>query len=326
MSQPFRPTPWLAHHHVQTLLPSLGWVRAPDIRWDREVFRLPDSDTVALDWHPLPPNQPPTAVLVILHGLEGSSESSYARGIADEAYRRGWLSVVLHARDCGGHPNTMPRRYHAGETSDPGGVFDVISDRYANIPLFACGYSLGGNTLLKYLGERGGNTPIRAAAAVSVPFDLQGAADSVSYGFSKLYQWYLMRNMKKSLVRKFGRDPVAFDLAAALRTRTFEEFDDMVTAPMHGFTGKDHYYSRCSSKQFMRDIRVPTTVIHALDDPFISRSLLPTDGDISDSVTLEYTEHGGHVGFVKGPMPGKLSFWLPERLCWHSERMSRPVE
>ncbi|MEL7311496.1 MAG: hydrolase [Pseudomonadota bacterium] len=322
----FRPAKWLSNRHIQTLLPSLKLVRAPTIRWRREVFELPDTDTVALDWNDLPSAETPTALLVVLHGLEGSSESTYARGLAAAAARRGWLSVVLHARDCGGHPNRLSRRYHAGETADPGSVFNALVDRYPHLPLMACGYSLGGNTLLKYLGETGADNPVKAAVAVSVPFDLQGASDSISSGFSKLYQWHLMRNMKKSLVRKFTPNTELFDWQRAIRATRFEEFDDAVTAPLHGFANKDDYYGRSSSKQFLKSIATPTTIIHAIDDPFIAESLLPATSDISANVTLEFPENGGHVGFVEGGIPGRLRFWLPERICEHFERMTQSVK
>ncbi|MEL7024697.1 MAG: hydrolase [Pseudomonadota bacterium] len=325
-TQPFRAAKWLSNRHIQTLLPSLKLVRAPVIAWRREVFELPDTDTVALDWNDLPDGVTPTALLVVLHGLEGSSESSYARGLAEAAARRGWLSVVLHARDCGGHPNRLSRRYHAGETADPGSVFAALVRRYPGLPLLACGYSLGGNTLLKYLGESGKKHPVKAAVAVSVPFDLQGASDSISRGFSKLYQWHLMRNMKKSLVRKFSEDTELFDWQRAIQAKRFEEFDDAVTAPLHGFDGKDHYYGSSSSKQFLKSIETPTTIIHAVDDPFIDPKLLPSETEASDCVTLEFPANGGHVGFVEGPLPGRLRFWLPERICEHFERMTQSTE
>lgn len=321
MTTPFRPAAWLANPHIQTVCPALGAAKAPTVRWRREIHELPDGDSVALDWHDLADGIEPTALLVILHGLEGSSESSYARGLANEAKSGGWLSVVLHARDCGGHPNRKPRRYHAGETADPGSVFEELSTRFPAIPMIACGYSLGGNTLLKYLGERGVETPLVAAAAVSVPFDLQGASDSISSGFSRLYQWHLMRNMKKSLRQKFSPDTTLFDYEAAQKTVTFEQFDDLVTAPLHGFAGKDDYYGSCSSNRFLPEIRTPTTIIHALDDPFIARHYVPENRDVSDQVSLDYTERGGHVGFVEGKLPGQLKFWLPGRICWQFQRM-----
>ena len=305
----------MANCHFQTILPSLGLVHAPKVAWRREAFRLPDSDTIALDWLDLPPGQPPAAVLAILHGLEGSSRSNYARGLAVAATSRGWLPVVVHARDCGDHPNQLPRRYHAGETADPGTVFSMLGTRFPEVPLLACGYSLGGNTLLKLLGEQGASSGLDAAVAVSVPFNLQAASDSVSQGFARLYQWHLMRNMKNSLKRKFPHDTNLFDYQAALDAITFEEFDDVVTAPLHGFSGKDDYYGRCSSAQFLPSIEVPTRIIHALDDPFIDRRHVPGPDDVSPSVSLELTEHGGHVGFVSGSHPGNWRYWLPERIC-----------
>ncbi|MEM7610864.1 MAG: hydrolase [Pseudomonadota bacterium] len=309
----FRPARGLSNRHLQTLLPAFGLVATPRPPTRREVLSLPDGDTLALDWLDKPADAD-APVLVVLHGLEGSSDSSYARGLLHAAGQNGWHALVMHFRDCGDHRNRLQRRYHAGETGDIEYCFDILRERFATNRLFAAGFSLGGNALLKYLGERGVLAHTNAAVAVSVPFELQKASDAISTGFSKVYQWHLMRNMKRALRRKFAPHNAPFDYSAAMRTVTFEQFDDMVTAPLHGFSGKDHYYQSCSCRQFLADIGVPTLIVHAVDDPFMSEDMIPTDAEMSDHVTLELSTHGGHVGFIEGDSPRRLGFWLPRRI------------
>ncbi|MEM7764668.1 MAG: hydrolase [Pseudomonadota bacterium] len=309
----FKPATGLGNRHVQTLLPALGLVDTPEPPVRREIFPLPDDDSLALDW--LDAEAAPDApLLVILHGLEGSSRSSYARCLLDRAHACQWRAVVMNFRDCGDHRNRLPRRYHAGETGDVEYLTAALHDRFPNAPLLGAGFSLGGNVLLKHLGESPHATHFRAAVAVSVPFELQGASDAISKGFSKLYQWHLMRNMKMALRRKFSVQSASFDLESALKTRTFEQFDDMVTAPLHGFAGKTEYYAKCSSRQFLRTIERPTLIVHASDDPFMTTAMIPTADELSGAVKLELSPTGGHVGFIEGRWPRRLRYWLPERL------------
>lgn len=313
-SGPFRPATGLSNRHLQTLMPALGLVATPNPTKRREVVALPDGDTLAVDWLAGDHAPADAPVVIVLHGLEGSSDSSYARGLLQAAGDAGWHAVVMHFRDCGDHRNRLQRRYHAGETGDIEFFIQHVSRQFADSAIFIAGFSLGGNALLKYLGENGGGARVNAAVAVSVPFELQKASDSISRGFSKFYQWHLMRNMKRALVRKFAPDDAPFDYDAAMNTTTFEQFDDLVTAPLHGFDGKDHYYSASSSRQFLAAIEKPTLILHAIDDPFMSADMIPTADELASSVTLELSDHGGHVGFVTGAPPFKLKPWLPGRI------------
>jgi len=315
----FRPAPWLRNRHAQTIYPSMpwSWRSWPALR--RASLELPDGDITAVDWlveaDALPDAAP---LLVILHGLEGSAESSYARMLMEAARDRGWRSCVLHFRDCGDYRNRLPRRYHAGETNDLRFFLNQLqTERDASQnpgPLVAVGYSLGGNVLLKYLGESEHNTPLAAATAISVPLDLHECADALDLGFSKVYQRYLLKRMKSAVTRKFDPNTAAFDWDRAMNARNFAEFDDSVTAPLHGFNGKQDYYDRCSSVHYLRGIETPTLIINALDDPFMTPRVIPSADRLSDCVTLEVAENGGHVGFINGGRPWRPTFYLPARI------------
>jgi len=309
----FKPARWLKNRHAQTVFPTLpwSWRERPPVR--RDALELPDGDTTAVDWliagDELPESAP---LLVILHGLEGSAESSYARMLMLAALDVGWRSCVLHFRDCGDYRNRLPRRYHAGETNDLRYFLSTLGAAVG--PLMAVGYSLGGNVLLKYLGESADRTRLRAATAVCVPLNLHVCADALNTGFSKLYQRYLLKRMKKSVTRKFDRYTAAFDWSRAMAARTFGEFDDAVTAPLHGFASMEDYYDRCSSTHFLKTIERPTLIINALDDPFMTPAVIPQESRLSDNVQMEVASAGGHVGFVSGGTPWRPEFYLPGRI------------
>lgn len=281
----------------------------------RESLDLPDGDVTAVDWlcdaDDLPKSAP---LIVILHGLEGSAESSYARMLMQGAFEREWRPCVLHFRDCGDYRNLLPRRYHAGETNDIRHFLRTLQQTGHVGPMLAVGYSLGGNVLLKYLGESGSDSRLNAAAAVCVPLNLHACSDALNIGFSKIYQRYMLNNMKESVRRKFDRHTAAFDWGRAMTAKTFAEFDDAVTAPLHGFSGMQDYYDRCSSAQFLKDIMRPTLIINARDDPFMTPDVIPDSDRLSENVTLEIADAGGHVGFVEGGTPWRPSYYLPPRI------------
>ena len=315
----FEPAGWLRNRHAQTIFAALPWVwrGRPELR--RQELNLPDGDSTAVDWLVAGDELPGTApLLVILHGLEGSAESNYARMFLEAAFDLGWRSCVLHFRDCGDYRNRLPRRYHAGETNDLRYFLDTLRkgpEMAENAgPILAVGFSLGGNVLLKYLGESGDITPLRAAAAVCVPLNLHRCAEALNNGFSKVYQRYLLKRMKRSMARKFDPDTAAFDWDEAMEARTFAEFDDLVTAPLHGFKGMQDYYDRCSSVNFLKGIERPTLIVNALDDPFMTPDVIPPNEHLSDHVTLEIAEGGGHVGFIEGGTPWRPTFYLPDRI------------
>jgi len=311
----FRPAWWLRNRHLQTIYPALPWAGAPRPQLRSEPLELPDGDLIAVDWLADPPvDASSRPLLVILHGLEGSADSSYARQMLKAAADRGWNACVLHFRDCGDYRNRLPRRYHAGETNDIRYFVEKVRTEGQEGLILAAGYSLGGNVLLKYLGENGGNTPVHAAAAVSVPLNLHLCSEALKQGFSKVYQNHLLKRMKKAVRRKFDPHTAAFNWQTTMNARTFAEFDDAVTAPLHGFSGKDEYYDRCSAMEYLHDIERPTLVINSIDDPFMTPDVIPDEGRLSDAVTVEVSEKGGHVGYICGGTPWRPRYFLPNRI------------
>lgn len=311
----FKPAWWLRNRHAQTIFPSLPWSGTPQVKLESEALELPDGDVTVVDWMVGGPAADSGApLLIILHGLEGSASSAYARSLLDAAARQGWRAAVLHFRDCGDYRNRLPRRYHAGETNDIRYFTESLRTAGHTGPMMAVGFSLGGSVLLKYLGENGVSTPLQAAAAICVPLSLHDSADALSNGVSRIYQYYLLKRMKAAIGRKFDRHTAAFDWQRAMNAKSFADFDDAVTAPLHGFSGKDDYYDRCSAGQFLGTIRRPTLIINALDDPFMTPRAIPAEERLSDSVQIEVSAIGGHVGFVGGELPWRPEYYLPARI------------
>jgi len=303
----FKPAWWLPGPHLQTI-----WAnrirRKPAVTLKRERIELEDGDFIDLDWN----NQHGGPLILILHGLEGSSDSNYASGILRSFSQRGWTAVLMHFRGCSGEANRLARRYHAGETDDLTHILELLRQRYPDRPVFAVGYSLGGNVLLKWLGETGDNNPLSAALAISVPYQLADCAERLNYGFSQIYQKALLAIMLRATRKKYAqRDDI--DLRVTKRLRTIRDFDNHITAPLHGFRDVEHYYGDASSYQHLKHIRTPTLLLHARDDPFMWPSTLPAENDLSDQVTLELSPDGGHVGFVSGS-PLSPMYWLEHRI------------
>lgn len=309
----FQPAWWLKNRHLQTIVPNV-FRPHPDFRVRRERIELPDGDFVDADWVGERDSGP---VVVLLHGLEGSIRSRYAGWMLQRLDVAGYRPVLLNFRSCSGEPNRKPNSYHSGHTADFDHFFKLLRQREPGVRLAAIGYSLGGNALLKWLGEQGDKALLETAVAASVPFRLDQCAEAVNEGLSKLYQFHLMRRMlrtaraKRDILREAGFEPELDKL------KTFREFDDALTAPLHGYADADDYYRRCSSIGFLKQVRRPTLVLHALDDPFMRRDTAPTAADISDSVEVEISEHGGHVGFVGGRWPWKPEYFLEERILEH---------
>ncbi|MGH8193053.1 MAG: hydrolase [Woeseiaceae bacterium] len=311
----FRPVRWLRNRHLQTIYPSIPIPGIPRPPLVREALELPDGDVTVVDWlTDVPRTSETSPLLIVLHGLESSAQSTYARQLLFAASQHGWRAAVLHFRDCGDYRNRLPRRYHAGETYDLRYFLRKLRTDGHSGPLLAAGFSLGGNVLLKYLGESGDDTPLVAAAAISVPLNLRAASEALSKGFSKFYQRHLINRMKRAIRRKFNRDTAAFDWDRAMGATTFAEFDDAVTAPLHGFANKDDYYDRCSSVSFLGTIARPTLILNALDDPFMSPDVIPDESCLSDFVTLEVSKNGGHVGFIHGGTPWRPQYYAPARI------------
>jgi len=301
---------------MQTLWPFL-FRRTPRVALRRERLELPDGDFLDLDWTA----NDDGPVVLVLHGLEGSSDSKYARGLLKAVHERGWRGAVMHFRGCSGAPNRLLRSYHSGETGDLAYVVDLLRRREPETPLHVVGYSLGGNVLLKWLGEAGKRAPIDSAVAVSVPFVLAESARRLARGFSRVYQWVLLRQLRASVMAKLVYRPLPFDGRMLAGLRSFREFDEHVTAPLHGFAGADDYYERSSSRQYLKGIEIPTLVIHARDDPFMTETAIPQDGELSPAIELELCANGGHVGFVGGEWPWVPAYWLEGRILQKLETL-----
>jgi predicted alpha/beta-fold hydrolase len=305
----FRAPWWLKSAHLQTAYPTL-FRRGPEIALRRERLELDDGDFLDLDWTP----RAEGPVVLVLHGLEGSSDSPYARGMLSTLHAHGWRGVIMHFRGCSGEPNRLPRSYHSGDTGDLSTVVAHLRARRDVSALAAVGYSMGGNVLLKWLGERGAGATLDAAVAVSVPFTLSLAADRLARGLSRIYQRRLIDDLRAKLQRKFFRVECPIDLERANSSRSFWEFDDRVTAPLHGFADVHDYYAQSSSRQYLGGIGIPTLILHSEDDPFMTPEVLPSRDELSPSTRLEVSTRGGHVGFVQGSLPWRPHYWLEERI------------
>ncbi|HEU4564663.1 MAG TPA: hydrolase [Gemmatimonadaceae bacterium] len=313
-ARPYRPAWWVPGPHLRTLWGKL-FRRVPRVPLRRERLETPDGDFLDLHRLDAPPGAPATTpLLLLLHGLEGSHRSHYVAGMLDEARRRGWAAAVLVWRSCGDEPNRAPRFYHSGETTDLDLVVRRLTTERPDAPLLPAGVSLGGNILLKWLGERGADVPaaVRAAAAVSVPFDLARGARHIDRGFSRVYQAHFLRTLRRKALEKHARFPALIRAEAAAAARTLWEFDDVVTAPVHGFRDAADYYERSSSLGFLAGIRVPTLLLSAADDPFLPAAVLDEVGAVArqnPALRPEFVAQGGHVGFISGTLPWRPLYW-----------------
>ncbi|KTC37212.1 MAG: hydrolase [Pseudomonas sp.] len=315
----FIPAFGLGNPHLQTLWGPL-WRPATPLERQRERLWLEDGDFLDLDWYG--PHSAEAPLVLVLHGLTGSSGSHYVTGLQQALANQGWASVALNWRGCSGEPNLLARSYHSGASEDLASAVAHLRAKRPLAPLYAVGYSLGGNVLLKYLGETGSASSLQGATAVSVPFRLDQCADRIGQGFSRVYQAHFMREMLayiKDKQRQFQHDgrheglATLAQLGPLTKMRTFWDFDGRVTAPLNGFTDAQDYYRRASSRYFLGEIRTPTLIIQAADDPFVFRHSLPEPSELSSSTQFELQARGGHVGFVNGSLkhPG---YYLERRI------------
>jgi predicted alpha/beta-fold hydrolase len=227
----------------------------------------------------------------------------------------GFRVALFYFRGCSGEPNRLARSYHSGETGDLNTVARHLADRYPARARYAVGISLGGNVLLKWLGEHPGQSLLHKAIAVSVPFELNLAAARLERGLSRIYQAHLLRKLRQSTRRKATRVALPIDLGRLSQLASFRDFDDHVTAPLHGFAGVDDYYRQSGSRRFLEFIDTPTLILHALDDPFMTPDAVPTAEELGSGVVLELSHRGGHVGFIAGALPWKPRYWIDQRVC-----------
>jgi predicted alpha/beta-fold hydrolase len=308
----FRVARWASGPHAQTLIGRV--LRSPEgPAFQRERLETDDGDFLDVDWGPDPAEDAP--IVLVLHGLEGSSRRRYVRSVCRALLRHGVRPVAMNLRGCSGEPNRSLRFYHSGETSDPALIVRTIRDRYPRRRVGAMGFSLGGNILIKMLGERedGGEGLLDAAVAMSVPYDLAAGCEELERTrMGRFYSAYFLRSLKAKVATKRNRLAEVLHMDAVDAARTIRTFDEHVTAPLNGFAGASAYYRACSSKRFLSSVRVRTLLLHARDDPFLPAHAIPErEARGNEMLVWSLEESGGHVGFLEGT-PWAPRFWADE--------------
>ena len=272
-----------------------------------------------------PPPAPGAPLFVLFHGLEGSSDSHYARVLMAEAKARGWFGVVPHFRSCGGSMNLLPRFYHLADSAEVDWVLRRLKAQHRG-PVIAAGVSLGGNVLLRWLCEQEQDAAaiLDAAAAISAPLDVHAGGHAISQGFGMIYTRNFLKTLKRKALAKLDQYPGLFDRDAMLAARTLHAFDNAVTAPLHGFRDTEDYWTRATTRPYLPRIAIPTLLLNARNDPFLPGRVLPSAAEVSAAVTLDQPAHGGHVGFMTGPFPGRID-WLSQRVFGYLQTHVRHV-
>jgi len=309
----FKPAWWLTNAHFQTLAAKF-FRRNQQLTTNNETLELPDGDFVDLAWTEKPAKDNNKPIVVILHGLEGSKDSHYAKGMLTAVKARGWIAVLMHFRGCSGKPNRQASSYHSGDTRDISYLTEHLSARYQQCIFSILGFSLGGNVLTQYLAQVP-NNPYKAAAVICAPLDLASCSAHINQGFSRLYQKYLLQMLKDSTLEKINKETIHHIQPTQLAAiKTMYDFDEKVTAPLNGFTSAEHYYQQSSGNQVIPNIKQPCLFVHSADDPFLNhQSSLPTQ-PLPEHLTFEVSTHGGHVGFIYGNNPFKPKYWLEKRV------------
>ncbi len=304
---------------MQTLYSYFRARRVPVPRFSRCRWETPDGDFIDVDR--LPGTAPGAPVVALFHGLEGNSASHYVRLLAEPVAQAGWQLAVAHFRGCSGEPNRLARAYHSGDSAELGWMLRQFAAEAGGSPLAALGVSLGGNALLKFLGEAGSEAQglVRCAVAVSAPVDLSASGNALCRGAGRFYGRVFLATLKKKGIDKAARFPDLIDAERVRAARTLRQFDDAVTAPLHGFRDTDDYWERSSSKRWLPHVRVPTLMINARNDPFLPREALPGEHETAGCIEREFTEGGGHVGFVEGVFPGNFQ-WFRKRIISFVQR------
>ncbi len=306
----FKPAWYLSNAHAQTIYPTLARGSKASIDY-YERLELPDGDFIDLAWA-TNGLKADSSLVILLHGLGGSVDSVYVAGLLRSFNQAGYRGVLMQFRGSSGEPNRLPRAYHSGETGDLAYLLECLHQREPCTKKAIVGVSLGGNVLLKWLGETGSQSLIHAAAAVSVPFQLNIVTERINKGFSRIYQVYLLKKLRALFLEKLALVNTQLLLTKddLLSIKTIREFDERITAPLHGFKNADAYYREASSKQYLSGIVTPTLIIHALDDPFMIPEVIPKEEHLSPDILLELSQQGGHVGFVTG----ENTHWLEQRI------------
>ncbi len=312
----FKPAFGMGNRHIQTLYSSL-FRKDLNLNCIKEKFRFSDGDFTECYWYNKPKDGANTPIVILFHGLTGSYKSLYIQGAMRELAKSGFGVVLMQFRSCGDELNDLPRSYHSGETGDAKAFIEFIKKSYSDSKLFAIGYSLGGNMLLKLLGEYGDSSPLSGAISVSAPLELDVCADVIGDVLCNFYQKRLVDDLNKILEKKFEKhnmsELISLKKSEIRNIKTFWEFDEAYTAPIHGFDSAKDYYLKCSSKQYLKAIKTKTLIIHSLDDPFMIPSIVPNESEISKDVELEIYPNGGHVGFIGGTIFNP-EYWLDKRV------------
>ncbi len=323
--RPFRAAWWLANPHLQTLWGKMAR-RERLVSTRPERWELPDGDFLDLERLDGPEGAPH---LVILHGLEGTAASHYVRSSFAEAAARGWRATLLVFRGCGASLNRARRMYHSGETTDLDHLVRRIASEAPGTPIVIAGFSLGGNVTLKWLGEQGSGAPpeVVAAAAISVPFDLARGSRYLEHGFATVYTKAFLKSLVVKADAKVAQYPdLPVRIEAARRATTLWDFDDAMTAPLHGFRDAAHYYATCSSLGFLGRVRRPALLLSAVDDPFVPPSVLDDVRAVAREnlqLACEFPPRGGHVGFVGGALPWRPLYFAERRVtAWLADRIA----
>ncbi|MDE3020635.1 MAG: hydrolase [Pseudomonadota bacterium] len=301
---------WLPGGHLQTLYPAL-FARNEPLTFTWERIPTPDGDFIDIAWHHHPH---PQALYILFHGLEGNSESHYALSLMQAVHASGASGAVVHFRGCSGKANIKARAYHSGDSEEVNWILSWFAHQAASLPRFAIGVSLGGNVLLKWLGEAKNHacTFIQKAIAVSAPMALETAARTIDTGLNRyLYARHFLATLKPKAIQKITAHQLLISPKAILNATTLATYDDLFTAPVHGFRNATDYWRQSASLPLLPYITLPTLIINARNDPFMPAASLPTQNQVSPFITLYYPEEGGHAGFICGPFPGKLD-WLSQ--------------
>ncbi|MEZ9177465.1 hydrolase [Vibrio kanaloae] len=317
----------LSNPHLQTLVPR--FIRKQALfapQW--QTLETPDGDFLDLAWSESPEGDTPSnearsnkPIFVLFHGLEGSFESPYANGLMNAFAKDGWLSVMMHFRGCSGKPNRLARAYHSGEVEDARFFLKHLDRQFPNNPKVAVGISLGGNMLANYLVEYADDPLLSAATIVSAPFDLACCSSRIERGFSKIYKKYLLNSLKSNALKKGNllQDQLGITAKAIKKINKLYEFDERITAPLHGFKNAQDYYAQCSALPKLNQIKLQTQIIHAKDDPFMTDDVIPKFV-LPDNIDYRLFQKGGHVGFITGSTL-KPRFWLEEALPAYYESL-----
>jgi len=322
--KPFIPISGMRNRHLQTVVPIiLG--RFSSSKTIREEVLLADGDFVDLDWTTLPVEGDTRPVMLIFHGLEGSSGSHYAKTLMQAAKANNWIAVVMNFRGCSGRQNRMSRLYHSGETGDAAYVIDKIKARFPQAPLYAVGFSLGGNMLLKLAGEQGSGLPLKALVAVSAPVKLSESVDYMMHGLSRFYQTYLLRSLKRKLLKKYSQHDyealIGLHRQEIVGCKNIREFDNLFTSRIHGFRDAEDYYEKSSAYQYIATIKRPCLMIHSQDDPVVVPDIFPAGHRLAEHIDIILTPNGGHVGFLGGGLL-RPEYWLANTIMGYFSRLA----